>query len=136
MQTAVAIENARHHERTVHLQRVEQDLASPRAIQRSLLPQSLAEIRGHKIALRSVSCYEVAGDYVDVVSHPNGDQIMIVADIAGKGLASALVGSSFPSAFRAMALAGLPLVKLQRNSTRCTIARGPKHAAVTSPCCF
>ncbi len=38
VQTAVAIENARQHERIVQLQRVEQDLASARAIQRSLLP--------------------------------------------------------------------------------------------------
>lgn len=112
VQTAVAIENARHHERTVHLQRVEQDLASARAIQRSLIPQSLAEIPGYKLGLRSVSCYEVAGDYVDVVSQPNGEQIMIVADVAGKGLASALIGSSFRSAFRAMAFAGLPLAQI------------------------
>ncbi len=112
VQTAVAIENARHHERTVHLQRVEQDLASARAIQRSLIPQALKEVPGYKMALRSVSCYEVAGDYVDVVSHDDGSQVMIVADVAGKGLASALVGSSFRSAFRAMALSRLPLVQI------------------------
>jgi serine phosphatase RsbU (regulator of sigma subunit) len=112
VQTSVAIENARHHERTVHLQRVEQDLASARAIQRSLLPQTLKEVPGYKTVLRSVSCYEVAGDYVDVVSQPTGEQVMIVADVAGKGLASALVGSSFRAAFRAMALAALPLVQI------------------------
>ncbi len=68
IQTAVAIENARHHERIIHLQRVEQDLASARAIQRSLLPQTVQEIPGYKTGLRSVSCYEVGGDYLDFVS--------------------------------------------------------------------
>ena len=33
LQIAIAIENARNHERIIHLQRVEQDLASARAIQ-------------------------------------------------------------------------------------------------------
>src|ERR1700685_4302922 len=65
IQTSVAIENARHHEQTIHLQRVDQDLASARAIQRSLVPQSVKEIPGYRMALRSLSCYEVAGDYVD-----------------------------------------------------------------------
>lgn len=112
VQTSVAIENARQHERMVHLQRVEQDLASARAIQRSLIPQALKDVPGYKLGLRSVSCYEVAGDYVDVVYHESGEQTMIVADVAGKGLASALVGSSFRAAFRAMAFSGLPLVQI------------------------
>ncbi len=57
-------------------------------------------------------CYEVGGDYVDIVGLPDGGQIMVVADVAGKGLASAIVATSFRSAFRAMALAGLPLAEL------------------------
>jgi serine phosphatase RsbU (regulator of sigma subunit) len=40
---------------------------------------------------------------------------MVVADVAGKGLASAIVATSFRSAFRAMALAGLPLSELAAN---------------------
>ena len=112
VQTAVAIENARHHERAVHLQRVEQDLASARAIQHSLLPQSIDPIPGYGIALRSVSCYEVGGDYVDILTLPSGHCLMIVADVAGKGLASAMIASSFRAAFRAMAASGLPLVQI------------------------
>jgi phosphoserine phosphatase RsbU/P len=38
--------------------------------------------------------------------------MMIVADVAGKGLASALVSASFRAAFRAMATAGLPIDEL------------------------
>lgn len=112
VQTSVAIENARHHERAIHLQRVEQDLASARAIQRSLLPQVLKEIPGYKTVLRSISCYEVGGDYLDVVWPAGGGQVMIVADVAGKGLASAMIGSSFRAAFRAMVGAGLPLAQI------------------------
>ena len=114
VQTAVAIENARHHERAVHLQRVEQDLASARAIQRSLLPQNVPAIAGYRTGWRSISCYEVGGDYVDVMPLGAGEQIVVVADVAGKGLASALVASSFRAAFRAMTAAGVPLREIAR----------------------
>ncbi len=112
IQTAVAIENAHQHERIVHLQRVEQDLASARAIQRSLLPQTVQGVPGYNAVLRSVSCYEVGGDYLDVVPLPSGEQVMIVADVAGKGLASAMVASSFRAAFRAMVTAGVPFAEI------------------------
>jgi phosphoserine phosphatase RsbU/P len=112
VQTAVAIENARQHERLIHLERVEQDLASARAIQRSLLPHLVHGMPGFKAGMRSVSCHEVGGDYLDVMPLPSGEYIMIVADVAGKGLASAMVASSFRAAFRAMVTAGVPFVNV------------------------
>ena len=112
LQAGVAVENAHYHERAVEWARVQQDLDAARAIQRSLLPQQMTEISGYSVAVRSSTCYEVGGDYVDIVSLPDGGEIMVVADVAGKGLASAIVATSFRSAFRAMALAGLPLAEL------------------------
>jgi serine phosphatase RsbU (regulator of sigma subunit) len=102
VQAAVAIENARFHERTVQWQRVESDLASARRVQLSLLPQEMPEIPHYDIAARSITCYEVGGDYLDIVTMPSGEIVIVVGDVAGKGLTSALVGSSFRSAFRAM----------------------------------
>src|SRR5271170_1040438 len=112
LQAGVAVENAHYHERAVEWARVQQDLDAARQIQRSLLPLQMTEISGYSVAIRSSTCYEVGGDYVDIVSLPDGTQIMVVADVAGKGLASAIVATSFRSAFRAMALAGLPLAEL------------------------
>jgi serine phosphatase RsbU (regulator of sigma subunit) len=112
LQAGVAVENTRYHQRAVEWARVQQDLDAARAIQRSLLPQQMKEISGYSVAIRSTTCYEVGGDYVDIVNLPDGDEIMVVADVAGKGLASAIVATSFRSAFRAMALAGLPLAEL------------------------
>lgn len=112
IQASVAIENARFHERTVQWQRVESDLASARQVQRSLLPQEMPNITGYAMAMRSVTCYEVGGDYLDIVPMSSGKTMIVVADVAGKGLASALVGTSFRSAFRAMVNAGLPLLDI------------------------
>jgi phosphoserine phosphatase RsbU/P len=112
LQAGVAVENAHYHQRAVEWARVQQDLDAARAIQRSLLPQQMSEISGYSVAVRSSTCYEVGGDYVDIVSLPDRRQLMVVADVAGKGLASAIVATSFRSAFRAMALAGLRLAEL------------------------
>jgi serine phosphatase RsbU (regulator of sigma subunit) len=112
LQTAVALENARNHERNVQWARVQQDLDAARNIQRSLLPQSLPEISGYSVAYRSVTCYEVGGDYLDIVEQPDGGVLMVVADVAGKGMASAIMSTSFRAAFRAIASTGLPLDEL------------------------
>jgi serine phosphatase RsbU (regulator of sigma subunit) len=126
LQIAIAIENARNHERIIHLKRVEQDLASARTIQRSLLPSSVQEVIGYKTAIRSVSCYEVGGDYLDWLQLPSGEQIMIVADVAGKGLTSAMIASSFRAAFRAMIVTGLSLVEAARQLNALHYAEGPE----------
>jgi len=112
LQAAVALENARNHKRNVEFARVQQDLGAAREIQRSLLPQSLPKIEGYSVGFRSVTCYEVGGDYLDIVEQPDGSLLIAVADVAGKGLASAIVSMSFRSAFRAMAVTGMPLDEL------------------------
>jgi sigma-B regulation protein RsbU (phosphoserine phosphatase) len=112
LQAGVALENARYHERNLEWTRVQRDLEAARQIQRSLLPQQMPQIAGYSIAVRSTACYEVGGDYVDIVELPGGAQIMAVADVAGKGLASAIVSTAFRSAFRAIAAAGVPLTEL------------------------
>ncbi len=109
LQAAVALENARNHERNLQWARIQQDLDAARQIQRSLLPQQMPSIPGYSIAVKSQTCYEVGGDYADIISLPEGGLIMAVADVAGKGLASAIMATSFRAAFRAMAITGVSL---------------------------
>lgn len=109
LQSALAIGNAQHHERVVEWERVKLDLDAARSIQRSLLPHSVPAIAGYLLGFRSTTCYEVGGDYVDVVPHPDGRLTVVLADVAGKGLASAMISTTFRSSFRAIAGAGLPL---------------------------
>ena len=109
LQSAVAVENARNHERMLAWERVQQDLHSARAIQRSLLPHELPEIAGYRLGFRSQTCYEVGGDYLDILPLGANRFVMVVADVAGKGMASAMVSVSFRAAFRAMAGSGMAL---------------------------
>ncbi len=112
LQAAVALENARNHKRNVEFARLQQDLDAARQIQRSLLPQTLPAIAGYSVAFRSDTCYEVGGDYLDIVAQPDGSLLMVVADVAGKGLASAMMSTSFRAAFRGIAATGIPLGEL------------------------
>jgi sigma-B regulation protein RsbU (phosphoserine phosphatase) len=112
LQAAVALENARNHKRNVEFARMHQDLEAARRIQRSLLPQALPDIPAYSLAFRSDACYEVGGDYLDIVEQPDGSLLIAVADVAGKGLASAIMSMSFRAAFRGMAVTGMPLDEL------------------------
>jgi serine phosphatase RsbU (regulator of sigma subunit) len=84
----------------------------------------MPEIPGYSVAVRYSACYEVGGDCVDIVSLPDGVQVMAVADVAGKGLASAIVSTAFRSAFRASVGAGLPLAELVSRLNRQHCAEG------------
>jgi len=46
-------------------------LEAARRIQRSLLPQALPDIPAYSLAFRSDACYEVGGDYLDIVEQPD-----------------------------------------------------------------
>ena len=74
-------------------------MEAARAIQRSLLPRRMPSIPGVSVAARTVTCYEVGGSCLDLVEMPDGSHLFVVADVAGKGLASAIVATSFHYAF-------------------------------------
>ena len=112
LQTAVALENATLHERDLKWARVQQDLNAARSLQQSLLPAAMPEIPGYSVAARSTTCYEVGGDYLDTVPLADGSHLIVVADVAGKGLASAIVATSFRAALRSLASQPLPLQEL------------------------
>ena len=134
VQSAVAIENARFHERTVQWQRVQSDLDAARMVQRSLVPQEMPQLANYELAARSVTCYEVGGDYLDLVVRPSGETIIVVGDVAGKGLASALVGMSFRSAFRAMVNSNLSLLDIATRMNLLHYSEGTeaRHRYVTA----
>jgi serine phosphatase RsbU (regulator of sigma subunit) len=124
LQAGVAVENARYYERSLQWARVQQDLSAARAIQCSLVPQQMPEIAGYSVAVRYSPCYEVGGDFVDIFSMPDGAQVMAVADVAGKGLASAILCTAFRAAFRASVSAGAPLAELVSRLNRLHCAEG------------
>ncbi|WP_083449708.1 PP2C family protein-serine/threonine phosphatase [Actinoplanes rectilineatus] len=82
------------------------DRAAALALQRSLLPARLPEVPGVELAARYVPGHRagIGGDWYDVFTLPSGWLGVVIGDVAGHGLASAVVMGRVRSALRAYAL--------------------------------
>ena len=99
---------------------MKRDLEIARDIQRWLLPQSPPSIPGVEIAFITRPANTVAGDFYDAFTRPvsGGAEparrllLVVVADVAGKGVPAALLMATFQASLRTLAETGLPLVEL------------------------
>ncbi|GAB1692284.1 SpoIIE family protein phosphatase [Krasilnikovia sp. M28-CT-15] len=88
----------------IRSRKVEQ--AAALALQRSLLPPTLPRIDGLSLAARYVPGHEfgIGGDWYDIFTLPSGWIGVVIGDVAGHGLASAVVMGRIRSALRAYSL--------------------------------
>ncbi len=86
--------------------RSQADRAATLALQRSLLPTRLPVVDGLDLAARYVPGHRmgVGGDWYDVFPLPSGQLGVVVGDVSGHGLRSAVVMGRLRSALRAYAL--------------------------------
>ena len=85
--------------------RSREDRAAAAALQRSLLPSALPVVTGVEAAARYVPGEgQVGGDWYDVFPLPWGELGVVVGDVAGSGLAAAVVMGRMRSALRSYAL--------------------------------
>jgi serine phosphatase RsbU (regulator of sigma subunit) len=90
-QVAVALERARLHDLAeTQRTRLEKELEMARAVQKSLLPTQLPTILGFTVAADWRPAREVAGDFYDFFSLPDGRWGIVLADVSGKGAPAAL----------------------------------------------
>jgi phosphoserine phosphatase RsbU/P len=101
---AMALENARLHREIVEKQRLEKEMALARGIQRSLLPESPPVVPGYEIAVMNEPCFEVGGDYYDFLHLGPQTMLLVIADVEGKGVSSALVMSNLQATLRALVM--------------------------------
>jgi Stage II sporulation protein E (SpoIIE) len=86
----------------------EKELQMARELQSRLLPPPEIAGDGYRIAARNLPAHLVAGDFYDSFLLPDGAVGVVVGDVAGKGMAAALVMASV----KAM----LPLVAAERSA--------------------
>lgn len=90
-QVAIALERARLYDLAERQRlRLEQELEMARAVQKSLLPTQNPNIPGFTLVADWRSAHEVAGDFYDVFSLPDGRWGLVLADVSGKGAPAAL----------------------------------------------
>ncbi|HEX6452102.1 MAG TPA: GAF domain-containing SpoIIE family protein phosphatase [Trebonia sp.] len=85
--------------------RAREDHAAALALQRSLVPAALPAVAGVEVAARYVpGSGHVGGDWYDVFVLPSGKLALVAGDVAGSGLAAAVIMGRLRSALRAYAL--------------------------------
>jgi phosphoserine phosphatase RsbU/P len=103
-QVATSIENARlYEELATRERRMEEDLEAAHELQRVLLPDSAPEIEGLDAAVRLRPARLISGDIYDIFEHRDGQTVIAMGDVSGKGAAAALYGGLMSGLLRTLA---------------------------------
>jgi len=101
---AIAIYNSRLVERVRDSERLQRDLEIAEAIQKSLLPQAAPKVPGVSLTGKCVATKNVGGDYFDFFPHPDGSLGLVIADVSGHGVGSAIMMAVARSVLRSITL--------------------------------
>ncbi|MGD0305684.1 MAG: GAF domain-containing SpoIIE family protein phosphatase [Candidatus Acidiferrales bacterium] len=99
---ALALENAQLHRDLLHKQRMERDLALARSIQVGLLPDRPPKLEGFEVGVSHRPSLEVGGDYYDFIPLTADTMLIVVADVEGKGVGSAMVMANLQATLHAL----------------------------------
>ena len=103
-QVASSVENARlYAELAQRERRMEEDLEAARELQRILLPDAAPEIEGLEAAVRLRPAREISGDIYDIFEQKDGQTVIAMGDVSGKGAAAALYGGLMSGLLRTLA---------------------------------
>ncbi len=130
-EAAIAIYNARLYRESQEKRKLDEELAIAREIQQALLPGSV-KILPHVCAhSQNFPCREVGGDYFDYFELEGGRFGFALGDVAGKGIAAALLTSMIQGIFSAQTLFDLPVPALISNVNQNLVRRGMGNRFVT-----
>jgi len=101
IEASTVLENARLLQEERLKQKMAEELNVARLIQQNLLPVSLPSTGWFRACGSSVASEEVGGDYFDVLPVNADCWAVIVADVSGKGVSSALLAALLQGAFLA-----------------------------------
>ena len=89
---------------SLYLKSLEREMNIARDIQKEFLPAQVPEVPGWEIASYFEAAKEVAGDFYDAFTLPDGTLTFLVADVCGKGIGAALFMTLFRSLIHAASI--------------------------------
>jgi len=90
----------------LYLKSLEREFDIAREIQQGFLPAELPQVEGWEIAAYFKAAREVAGDFYDAFSLPDGNLVCVIGDVCGKGVGAALFMTLFRSLIRVTSTSG------------------------------
>ena len=82
---------------------IEQEYRSAQELQQVLIPESLPSLPGYAITSAYLPAQEVGGDFFQVIPLADGDAVLILGDVSGKGLRAAMTVSLIVGTARTLA---------------------------------
>lgn len=128
---AVRIEIARLVEIEERERRVSLEMEQAAEIQRGLLPARPPFQAGLDVAACNQSCYYAGGDYYDFFERPDGRLLVVLGDVAGKGMPAALLMASLQARLQVLVESEPDLAKLTSQLNRITADHCPGNRFVT-----
>lgn len=129
---AVAVQNAQLFQRErQERERMSREVQEARQIQEALLPKSSPYIPGFVIAGQSCPAGAVGGDWYDFIPLSDGRWGLVLADVAGKGTAAALLMSATRGMLRSLAEACCTPAEVMSKLNRLMIDDVPNGRFVT-----
>lgn len=106
---SIRVENASLMDERINRERMERELELATEIQQRFQPSGPPIVEGYEFQGISFSCYEIGGDYYDFIPRHDGQMLVALGDVSGKGTAAALLMSSLHAAMHAQVAAKTPL---------------------------
>lgn len=124
----ISLDNARLFQEAIERQKLEDELAIAREIQKGLLPSVIPSIPGIEIAATNISSKQVGGDYYDVLPIDEHRHIIAIGDVSGKGTPAALLMANLQATIRALVPLNMPLSQFTHrvNELMCSNTGGNK----------
>jgi len=110
---------------------IDKELDLARGVQRDLLPDLIAPRAGVDLATTFEPSSAIGGDYYDVLERPGGRMAVVVADVAGHGLAAGLRMAMVKSALSLLVADPVPSGKILERLSRLLRAGGGERTLVT-----
>jgi sigma-B regulation protein RsbU (phosphoserine phosphatase) len=98
--TAICLSNALHYQELGEKSRLDGELDAARSIQSRFTPNFRPQIPHVNLKGVYYPAYEVGGDYLDYFQTEDGQWVIVIADVCGKGIPAALLMTMLRSTFR------------------------------------
>ncbi len=130
-QVQTAIENNFLLKQSLEKERIEKELLLAASIQQRIIPDKLPVIEGYELAGKNIPSREVGGDYYDCIDKGDGKYALIIADVAGKGIAAALLVNTLNASLYSYLEFDLPLTELTDRLNKLIYNASPPDKFIT-----